>query len=149
MTPPSAHTHTQRERAIYRYVHSRNYLMDLPWLPIPDAPPTCPTLPRCPHPACLHSSPPCLYKPVQARHSWHHHALHPFLPCPPGPLCPPLPPGLPGRPALPCLPQQHQPLPDPSLLRAVQMRHNLHSCWQCSRVKIPTQIVCKCFGNHV
>ena len=115
VTTPTSYT---PQRAIYRYVHSRNDLMD-PSQPIPDAPPTCPTLPL----ASLHPSPPCLHQPVPAGHSWHHQARHiqpsitlptlPTLPTrPPGPILPPRPcPAWPdpALPALPCPPRQHQP----------------------------------------
>ena len=139
MLPLRPHTH--RERAIYRYVHSWNDPMH-PSLPIPYAPPTCFTQPHLPSP---HPSTPCLHQPVPAHHSWHHLARQvqpsiPTLPAhppgppgPPGPPCPLLPPGPsgPARPGLPCPAAPTQ--PDPSLLRAAQMRHPLRSCWQCCR----------------
>ena len=118
-----------------------------PSRPIPDAPPPCPTRP---HPARPAPPTTTTTRPAPARHSWHHPARHswhhparqvqpsiltrparpPGPAGPPGPPLPPCPPG-PARPGLPCPAAPTQ--PDPSLLRAAQMRHPLRLCWQCSR----------------
>ena len=104
-----------------------------PTLPAQPPPPTTTTRPS---PACtgqLFLAPPC--PPSPALHS--DQARPPTRPTrptrPSRPTVTALPPGPPGqaRPGLPCPAAPTQ--PDPSLLRAAQMRHPLRSCWQCSR----------------